>query len=138
MNKKLIAVTASAALALGSLAVYAQGPEGPHRGMHGGPGGNPLAHLTKELNLTPQQQTQVAPIIAQAKPQIQAIHQEAMQKTKAVMDAAEAQIRPLLTADQQQKLDAVKKAHEDMISAMKEMHQARQQAVTAPAAPSQQ
>jgi len=131
MNKTLIAVTASAALALGSLAVYAQGPEG-HGRMHGGPGargawGNPLEHMTKELNLTLQQQAQIQPIVDQAKPQIQAIHQEAMQKAKAVMDSAEAQIRPLLTADQQAKLDAVKKAHEDMLNAMKEMHAAKQQ-----------
>jgi Spy/CpxP family protein refolding chaperone len=131
MNKTLIAVTASAALALGSLAVYAQGPDGARK-MHGGPGGhggwgNPLEHLTKELNLTPQQQAQVQPIVDQAKPQIQAIHQEAMQKAKAVMDSTEAQIRPLLTAEQQAKLDSIKKAHQDMHAAMKELHDAKQQ-----------
>lgn len=129
MNKKLIAVTASAALALGSLAVYAQGPEGRHGGMHGGRDGhgwgNPLEHLTKELNLTPQQQTQIQPIVDQAKPQIQAIHQEAMQKAKAVMESTEAQIRPLLTPEQVQKLEAMKKAHEDMHNARMEMRDAR-------------
>ena len=133
MKRTLIAVTASAALALGSLGLYAQG-EGPrHGGGHGGPGGmhgrggNPLEHLTKSLDLTPQQQAQVAPIVDAAKPQIQAIHQEAMQKMKAVMDNAETQIRPLLTPEQVQKLEAQKKAREDMHSAMKEMHDARAQ-----------
>jgi Spy/CpxP family protein refolding chaperone len=132
MKKTIIAVTASIGLALGTLAVYAQGPGAGHPG-HGGHGfhGNPLEHLTKELNLTPQQQAQIGPIVDQAKPQIKAIHQEAMQKTKAVMDSTEAQIRPLLTAEQQQKLDAIKKAHEDMRNAMKEMHEARQQPVDA-------
>ena len=94
-----------------------------------GPGkwGNPLEHLTKELDLTADQQAKVAPIVDQAKPQIQAIHQEAMEKTRAVMENAGAQIRPLLTPPQQAKFDAIKKAHEDMMNAMKAMHQARQQ-----------
>jgi Spy/CpxP family protein refolding chaperone len=89
--------------------------------------GNPLEHLTKELDLTPDQQAKVSPIVDQAKPQIQAIHQEAMEKMRAVMENATAQIRPLLTPQQQTKFDAIKKAHEDMHNAMKEMHQARQQ-----------
>lgn len=89
--------------------------------------GNPLEHLTKELDLTPDQQAKVAPIVDQAKPQVQAIHQEAMQKMRAVMENCGAQIRPLLTPQQQAKFDAIKKAHEDMLNAMQEMHQARQQ-----------
>lgn len=89
--------------------------------------GNALEHLTKELDLTPDQQAKVTPIVDQAKPQIQAIHQEAMEKTRAVMENAGAQIRPLLTPQQQAKFDAMKKAHEDMMNAMKEMHSARQQ-----------
>ena len=60
--------------------------------------------LTQDLNLTPEQQTKVQPMIDQAKPQIAAIRREAMQKTKAVMDTM-TQIRPLLTPDQQKKLD---------------------------------
>ncbi len=81
----------------------------------------------KDLELTPQQQAQVQPIIDQAKPQIRAIHQEAMQKTRAVMENSAAQIRPLLTAEQQQKFDAIKKAHEDMIAARKALHEAKTQ-----------
>ena len=57
------------------------------------------------MNLTPEQQAKVQPIIDQAKPQIENIRREAMQKTKAVMDNAMAQIRPLLTPDQQKKLE---------------------------------
>lgn len=89
--------------------------------------GNPLEHLTKELDLTPDQQAQVAPIVDQAKPQIQAIHQEAMQKTRTVMENCSAQIRPLLTPQQQAKFDAIKKAHEDMLESMKALHEAKQQ-----------
>ena len=127
MKRNLIAITVGAALSLGTIVAIAQpGPGGPG-GHHHGEWGNPLEHLTKELNLTPDQQAKVGPILDQAKPQIQAIHQEAMEKTRAIMENTSAQIRPLLTADQQQKLDAIKKAHEDMHAAMKEMHDAQTQ-----------
>ena len=133
MKRTLIALTVSGALALGSYGVYAQGPEHGHGHGHGPGGmehgkmGNPLEHLTKELDLTPDQQAKVQPIVDQAKPQIKAIHQEAMEKAKAVMENSMAQIRPLLTPQQATKLDAIKKAHEDMKNAMQEMHQAREQ-----------
>lgn len=132
MNRTLLAITAAGALALGTPGVYA-GDHENHEGCHGQGGGmhhmmgNPLEHLTKELDLTPDQQAKVTPIVDQAKPQILAIHQEAMEKTRAVMENAGAQIRPLLTPQQQVKFDAMKKAHEDMMNAMKEMHSARQQ-----------
>lgn len=126
MKRTFIALTI--ALGLGTYALQAEGPAGHG---HGGRGehrmGDPLGHLTKELNLTPEQQAKVEPIVNQAKPQIVAIHQEAMQKAKAVMDNASAQIRPLLTPEQQQKFDAVRKAREDMHAARKEMREARRQ-----------
>lgn len=131
MKAKLIAVTIASALTLGTLAVYAHetGGHGPRMFRHCGFGGSGKAveHLTKELDLTPEQQAQLAPIVEQAKPQIKAIHEEAMQKTRAVMENASAQLRPLLTPQQQTKLDAIKKAHEDMLNAMRNLHEARQQ-----------
>ena len=127
MKRTVIALTVSGALALGTLVAIA--------GEHGGHGhgkmhhmmGNPLEHLTKDLDLTPEQAAKVSPIVDQAKPQIRAIHQEAMEKTRVVMENASAQIRPLLTPEQQTKFDAMKKAHEDMRKAMQDMHKARQQ-----------
>ena len=86
--------------------------------------GNPLEHLSRALDLTPDQKTRVQPIIDQAKPQIEAIHREAMEKMKAIMQTTGAQIRPLLTPAQQEKFDAMKKAHEDMHKSMQEMHDA--------------
>ena len=129
MKRIFIALTIGAALTVGTLGVYAHegGGHGGHRFMHGKGGKMALEHLTKDLDLTPQQQAQVAPIIDQAKPQIQAIHQEAMQKARAVIETAGGQIRPLLTPQQQQKFDAVKKAHEDMLNAVKDLHAAKQQ-----------
>ena len=129
MKRILTALTISGALALGSFAVYAQPHEGGpgHREKHIRMMGNPLEHLTKELDLTPDQQAKVTPILDQAKPQIQAIHREAMEKMRAVVENSGAQIRPLLTPQQQAKFDAIKKAHEDMINAHKALREAESQ-----------
>ena len=86
--------------------------------------GNGLAHMTKTLDLTADQQAKISPILEQARPQIVAIRQEARQKIKTIRDNIRSQIRPLLTAPQQQKLDAIQKAHEDMMKARQEMHEA--------------
>ena len=102
---------AACGLTLGGLTYLQAGEHGPGPNQHHM--GNPLEHLSENLNLTDQ-----------AKPQIAAIHQEAMEKMRAIMENAGAQIRPLLTPEQQQKFDAMKKAHEDMHKAMQEMHDA--------------
>lgn len=117
-------LTAVGAVALGGFTV-AMAEHGPGRG-HGGWRGHAfgLEHMTKALNLTPEQQVKVQPIVDQTRPQIIAIHQEAMQKTKTVIDNAMSQIRPLLTSEQQNKLDGMKKAHEDMRKAREELHAA--------------
>ena len=132
MTRKLISLTAAAALSLAGL-VYLQAKEpGEHGPKHDGPGGphhmmmeNPLEHLSKDLNLTDDQKTKVQPIIDQTKPQLAAIHKEAMEKMHALLESTGAQIRPLLTPEQQTKYDAMKKAHEDMRKAMEEMHDAK-------------
>ena len=98
----------------------AHGPQHEHHMM-----GNPLEHLSKDLNLTDDQKAKVQPIIDQTKPQMAAIHREAMEKMHALMENAGNQIRPLLTPEQQVKFDAMKKAHEDMRKAMEEMHEAQ-------------
>jgi Spy/CpxP family protein refolding chaperone len=89
--------------------------------------GNPVEHLTKSLELTPEQQAQIQPIFDQAKPQVAAVRQEAMQKIKAIRENTQAQIRPLLTPAQQRKFDALKKAREDMRKARAEMRDAMKQ-----------
>ena len=121
MKRNLLTFAAVGAIALGGFAI-AQAENGGNRGGHGH--GNPLARLTETLNLTPDQQAKVQPILDQTKPQIIAIHQEAMQKTKAIMDNAVLRIRPLLTPEQQTKFDAQQKARQDMHNARKELHDA--------------
>jgi Spy/CpxP family protein refolding chaperone len=123
MKTNLLAVAAAGAIALGGFAlVQAQpGPGGPGP-WHGHAFG--LKGITEKLNLTPDQQTKVQPILDQAKPQIATIHQEAMQKMHTVMNNTLSQIRPMLNADQQKKLDAIEKAHQDMMNAKKQLHDA--------------
>ena len=86
--------------------------------------GRSLEHMTKTLDLTPEQQAKVRPIIEQAKPQIAVARQESRQKIKAIRDNTRSQIRPLLTPPQQQKFDAIHKAREDMLKARQEMREA--------------
>ena len=124
MKRNILAVVAAGAIALGGFAIV-QAQPGAGGGWHGGAFG--LRGLTKQLDLTSEQETKVQPILDAAKPQLAAIHQEAMQKAKGVIDSSLSQIRPLLTADQQKKLDAVQKAHQDMMNAHKELHDAMQQ-----------
>ncbi len=104
MKRNILTFVAAGAIALGGFAVL-QAQPGAGGGWHGHAFG--LQGLTKQLDLTSDQQTKVEPILDAAKPQLVAIHQEAMQKAKAIIDSSLSQIRPLLTADQQKKLDAI-------------------------------
>ena len=129
MRRRIISITTALGLAVASL-VYLQAKEpGEHGPKHHGPDhhmmGNPLEHLSKDLNLTDDQKTKVQPIVDQVKPQMKAIHEEAMKKMHALLEGAGSQIRPLLTPEQQVKFDAMKKAHEDMQKAHEEMEAAK-------------
>ena len=86
-----------------------------------------MEHMTKNLDLTPEQQAKIQPIIDQAKPQLIAARKESMEKVKAIRENTRSQIRPLLTPAQQQKFDALQKAREDMRKARQEMREARGQ-----------
>src|SRR5437868_14669219 len=118
-------------MAIGAIAVagyaFAEPPGGGFGGGRGGAWhgqGFALAHLTKALNLTADQQAKVQPLIDQAGPQIIAIHKDAMEKTHAIMEKTMSQIRPILTPDQQKQLDDLQKARQDMCNAMQVMHSA--------------
>jgi periplasmic protein CpxP/Spy len=86
--------------------------------------GNPMEHLTKALDLTPDQQAKIQPIFDQARPQLKAAREESRQKVQAIRENTMAQIRPILTPAQQQKFDSLKKAREDMRKAREEMRDA--------------
>jgi Spy/CpxP family protein refolding chaperone len=123
MKRNLLTLAAAGAIALGGFALV-DAQDGSGFAGHGHGHQFAMQHLTKSLNLTPDQQTKVQPLFDQAKPQIIAIHKDAMQKTPTIMDKTMSQIRPLLTPDQQTKFDALQKARQDMRNAMQELHAA--------------
>ena len=100
MKRKLITLAVAGLIVLAGFAVVqAQSRQG------GGARGHRLQQLIAGLNLTPDQQAKVQPIIDQAEPKIAEIHREAVQKMRAVMASTISEIRPLLTPEQQKKLD---------------------------------
>jgi Spy/CpxP family protein refolding chaperone len=123
MKSRLITFTAACVAIFATTSIgVAQEKNWQSRGFH--KHGNSVEHLTKTLDLTPEQQAKIQPIFDQAKPQIRAARQEAMQKIKAIRDTTVAQIRPVLTPAQQQKFDTLQKAREDMRKAREEMRDA--------------
>ena len=113
MKRNFLTLATAGVIALGGFAVV-QAQTGHGRGAQGHGHGFGLERLTEGLDLTPDQQAKVQPMINQAQPQIAAIHREAMQKMKAVVENTASQIRPLLTPEQQKKLDDNQKARRGM------------------------
>jgi Spy/CpxP family protein refolding chaperone len=115
MKRNLLTFAAAGLIALGGfVVVQAQNPRGG-----GGARGRGLEQLTEGLNLTPDQQAKVQPLLDQAKPQLAEIHREAMQKTRSVITSTASQIRPLLTPEQQKKLDENQNARRGRMNARK-------------------
>jgi Spy/CpxP family protein refolding chaperone len=112
-------VLALGATALCALPAMAQDPAAPPQGQdgprQGGPGrGNQVEFLTKKLNLTPDQVTQVKAIDADTMKQSRALREDTSvadsDKRAKMMDirkAGQDKIRALLTPDQQTKFDAL-------------------------------
>ena len=91
-----------------------QGPGGPPHGGGMGMRGNQVEFLTKKLNLTPDQVTQVKAIDEDTMKQSQAVREDTSiagpDKRAKMMDirkASEAKIRALLTDDQKTRYDAL-------------------------------
>ncbi len=119
-----VAIFAIGTVALVALPVMAQDPAAPPpppQGQggprHGGPGGmrgNQVEFLTKKLNLTPDQVTQVKAIDEDARKQMKAVREDTStaqeDKRTKMMDirkTSQDKIRGLLTDDQKTKFDAM-------------------------------
>jgi protein CpxP len=119
-----VVVLAIGATALSVLPARAQDPsappppppgqDGPRRGGPGGMRGNQVDFLTKKLNLTPDQVTQVKAIDEDTWKQMKALRDDTSltpdEKKPKMMDihkASQGKIRALLTPDQQTKFDAL-------------------------------
>jgi protein CpxP len=115
-----VVILAIGATALSALPARAQDtsapPPPPGRGgpRHGGMRGDQVEFLTKKLNLTPDQATQVKAIDEDTWKQMKALREDTStagpDKRTKMMDirtASQGKIRALLTADQQTKFDAL-------------------------------
>ena len=98
------------------------GPGGPHRG-HGDMEEHRIEHMTKALNLTPDQVTQVKAIDASSREQMRALHEDTSiqpadkhAKMMAIRQDSMSKTRAVLTDEQKTKFDAMQarmKEHRD-------------------------
>jgi len=124
MSKRFVAsMLVFTIVAFGSIAIYAQyqnAGQGEHRGERMGRGPmSPQAELdrlTKELNLTKDQQDKIKPILEDQQKQMQALRedtstdqQDRMSKMRDIRKSHVEQVRGVLTSDQQTKFDEMQK-----------------------------
>ncbi len=83
-----VSAHADAQTASTAAAAAATGAAGPGHHWRGHRGGGEFRHVLHKLNLTPDQQTQIKAIFAQAKPQLQALHTSSRQNREALMSMA--------------------------------------------------
>jgi len=116
MNKLILPATLVMALAITAVSAWAQMGPGS-----GGPGGGQMGRgpmspdqrlqmLTKQLNLTSDQQEKIKPILENESQQMQTLRQDSslsqedrMSKMRQIRQSTNDQIKPILTSDQQQK-----------------------------------
>ncbi len=125
--KRMLFTFATALLLVMTLQALAQSDQQPgqEQGAHRqrmGKRGNPdqeLAHLTKQLNLTSDQQSKIKPILENQAEQMKQLHQDtslAQQdratKMHGIRENTTTQIRDVLNPDQQQKFDTMEKKRE--------------------------
>ena len=114
MKKSLICALLALAVACCGTALYAQdnmsqsGTPQEHRMPPSAD--QRLDHMTKMLNLTPDQQQKIKPILENEQSQMQALHQDTttpqadrMAKARELRQSSNQQINGILTPDQQQK-----------------------------------
>ncbi|MCE0523954.1 MAG: hypothetical protein LV480_13680 [Methylacidiphilales bacterium] len=79
-------------------------------------GHNWMARLTQRLNLTPDQQAKIEPIVADASTKLQALHRNEMEQGSQIFKAAHDQISALLTPEQKAELQKMEIEREKMFS----------------------
>ena len=97
--------------------------QGEHHGKGHGHGGPPsadqeLAHMTKTLNLTSDQQAKIKPMLDDSFKQMQSVHsdtslseQDRSSKMQEIHKSLSSEVREVLTPDQQTKFDSMMKDH---------------------------
>jgi len=72
-------------------------------------------HLRHELDLTPEQEAKLSPIIEATSAKLEAIRVETAQRVRKTMEESEQQISPQLTAEQMKKLQKLKEEHHKIL-----------------------
>jgi protein CpxP len=121
MRKSLCSLVLTGALAIAGSAAFAQSDAPAHQPLAAAPGGrhgmsvdDQLARMTKELNLTPDQATQIKPILTDRMQQMQALRQDQstsqadkMAKMKSIRDDSNTKIEVVLNDTQKQQFAAM-------------------------------
>lgn len=112
MKKLILLTTLVVAVALGGVYAWAQMPQGPQG--HGQPMSpdQRLQMMTKQLNLTADQQEKIKPLLESQNQQMQALRQDSslsredrMTKMQEIRQGTNDQIKSALDADQQKKFE---------------------------------
>jgi Spy/CpxP family protein refolding chaperone len=98
----------------GSALTIGLGPRFAHAPERGEMKQRMMAHLTKRLNLTPDQQAKIQPIVDDADGKMQALLHEDRQRSAEIFKDADEQIAALLTPDQQADLKSLEAEREKM------------------------
>ena len=72
-------------------------------------------HLRRSLDLTPEQEAKVAPIVETTSAKLEAIRLETAERVRLVMEESKKDVAPLLTPEQQKKLDKLEAQHRKMM-----------------------
>lgn len=75
-----------------------------------------MARLTRDLNLTADQQAKIQPILTDAETKLQALHRESVGRGDQIFKAADDQILPILTDAQKAQLQKMQSEREKMFS----------------------
>jgi Spy/CpxP family protein refolding chaperone len=72
-------------------------------------------HFRRTLDLTPEQESKVAPVIEATSAKLEAIRVETAERVRMVMEDSKKEVAPLLTPEQQKKLDQLEAQHRKMM-----------------------
>jgi Spy/CpxP family protein refolding chaperone len=75
-----------------------------------------MTYLTRELNLTAEQQAKIQPIVADAVTRIHSLHRDEVERDSQIFKAADDQISPLLTPGQKMELQKMESDREKKFS----------------------
>ena len=106
--RKLVAVLIAVFFVTCAGLALAEGMKGEHKM----DSGKRLEKLTKELNLTTDQQTKVGAILKEDEPQMQAVQDKMAADMKTIRDASDQKIEGVLTPDQVKKYEQMKAEHQ--------------------------